>query len=194
MPRSCLAGVCSIALCQDLAPWPRPAPREGSPVLVLAVPVWCWGRLLPSPRDVMSPHPRAPLYADVPDGQLLAWELVELEGRVRAAGHPAQGEEGVEHLSRHLSRARRGPASGWSRGSPLAIHSHLLALQFGQAVSFPAAPASVLSCGVFAPSKPTSLTGSHSSFLSSCIKRGDRGHAAHQWQSWGSPSPALPDH
>lgn len=175
MPRSCLAGVCSTALCQEPAPWPCPAPREGSPAPVLAGPVWCWGRLLPSPRDVMSPRPRALHYADIPDGQLLARELVELEGRVRAAGHPApaQGEEGVDHLSRHLSRARRGPASGWSGGSPPAIHSRLLALQFGQAVSFPAAPAAALSCGVFAPSKPTSLTGSHSSFLSSCIKRGD---------------------
>lgn len=80
--------------------------------------------------------------------------------------------------------------SGWGRGSPLAIHSCLFALQFGQAGSFPAVPAAVLSHGVFAPGKPTSPAGTHSSFLCSHIKRDDRGHAACQWQSWGSPAPA----
>lgn len=169
----------------------EPGPGASDPCAVL-------GEAPAKPRGCHVPSSWAPHHADVPNGQLLAWELVELGGRVRAAGHPAPalGEEGVflEHLGRHLSGARRGPASGWSGGSPPATHSRLLAPQFGRAGSFPAMLAAVLSRGVFAPSKPTSLTGPHSSFLSSRIKRGDRGHAACQWQSWCSPTLALPGH
>lgn len=73
-------------------------------------------RLSLSPVGVVSLPPGAPHHADVPDGQLLARELVELAGPVRAAGHPAPvpGEEGelLEHLHGDLGRARRGPASG----------------------------------------------------------------------------------
>lgn len=63
-----------------LAPRPCPAPRERSPAPELAVLAWRRWRVLPSPGGVVSPHPWAPRHADIPDSQLLAWELVELGG------------------------------------------------------------------------------------------------------------------
>lgn len=72
--------------------------------------------------------------------------------------------------------------SGWGGGSPPSVHSRLLAPQFGQAGSFSAVLAAMLSHGVFAPGRPTIPTRPCNSFFSS-HKRDDQGCAAHQWQS-----------
>lgn len=66
-------------------------PQMRSPVLGPVVPVWSWGAVVMSPpvkpQGVMSPRPQASHQADIPAGQLLAWELVELRGCVWAVGH-----------------------------------------------------------------------------------------------------------
>lgn len=68
----------------------------------------CWWRLLPRTKCVMSPRPRAPHHADIPNSQLLAWELVELGG---------EGGSGVlrtpSHRSVGLARAGSMHFSAW---------------------------------------------------------------------------------
>lgn len=105
-----LDGVCSTTPCLEPAgSLAMPCPEGRIPVPVVTVPVWCWGRLLPSPGGVMSPCPRARCHTDIPVCQLLARELVELGGRVRTTGHQTRPKK--EHAGLVEGACPRGISS-----------------------------------------------------------------------------------
>lgn len=78
-----------------------------------------------------------------------------------AVGHPVQEEEGVllKHPGEQLSKERSCIRLGWEQPSCCLLSP--ASPQFGQAGSLTVTTAAVLSWGVFAPSKLTSLAGTH---------------------------------